>query len=221
MEPDENAISQNCAVMRINYNVTDNKNWETTACSTDQNGQLGKSHGFVCVEDKDWKALENGDCAVIFPTTTTTTTTTKTATTSSGSGPEVPDGSGEGQSSELLIQIVWIITGSVIAFSYTLIGLFIRRYSRSQKSSHIFWTLKKGSTTQTSLTTSTKDPTDPNPDPNNPDNSSTSSSSTATTTTTTTLESEDVNVGIIIGGVLGGLLFLERVLFDLKQSLND
>jgi len=174
-KPDENSISEHCAVMRINYpGVAENKNWESTACSTDQNGQLGESHGFICVEDKAWKPIEESNCVVIFPTTTTTTTTTKT--TSNGSGPEGPDGSGEGSGG--------------------------------------------GSTTQTSKTTSTKDPTDPNPDPNNPDNSSTSSSSTATTTTTTTLESEDVNVGIIIGGVLGGLLFLALLIFLIMRCLK-
>jgi hypothetical protein len=142
--PDVNSISEHCAVMRINYpGVVENKNWESTTCRSDQNGQLGESHGFICIEDKHWKPIEESDCVVIFPTTTTTTT--KTTTTSSGSGPEGPEGSGEGsggneggQSSELLIQIVWIITGSFIAFSYTLIRLFTRRYSRSKKSSHIF-----------------------------------------------------------------------------------
>jgi len=174
-QPDENSISEHCAVMRINYNVTDDKNWESTACSTDQNGQLGESHGFVCIEDKDWKPTEQSDCKVIFPTTTTTTTTTKITTTSKdGSGGD--SGSGDGG----------------------------------------------GTATSTSKTTSTtRDPTEPTPDPNNPDNnSSTSSSSTATTTTSTTLEAEDVNVGIIIGGVLGGLLFLGLLIFLIMRCLK-
>ncbi|CBY07697.1 unnamed protein product [Oikopleura dioica] len=173
-EPDENSISEHCAVMRINYNVTEYKNWESTICSTDQNGQLGESHGFVCIEDNNWKPIEESDCLVIFPTTTTTTTKS-TTTSKDGSTPEGPGGEGSGG---------------------------------------------EGTTTSTSKTTSTKNPTNPTPDPNNPENSSTSPSSTTITTTTTTLEAEDVNVGIIIGGVLGGLLFLGLLIFLVMRCLK-
>merc|ERR1711953_387779 len=153
-KPDSNSLTQHCAVMRINYDgITDFKNWESTACSSDQNGELGKSHGFVCIKDEDWKPLDD-DCKIVFPTTTTTTT--KSTTIEGGTTSTVDPGN-------------------------------------------------QGSTTSTSKT-----PTSPNPDPDNPGNGSTSPSSTTSSTTTTTKESEDVNIGIIIGGVLGGLVFLER-----------
>ena len=116
--PDKNSLTEHCAVMRINYpDVEGFKNWETTACSSDQNGQLGTSHGFVCVSDPHWKMLDD-DCVVIFPTTTTTTTTSTKSTTTTYTGPPTEssstqspgvtepngtDGPGGGMSSKMFI----------------------------------------------------------------------------------------------------------------------
>ncbi|CAG5112048.1 Oidioi.mRNA.OKI2018_I69.chr2.g6304.t1.cds [Oikopleura dioica] len=183
--PDANSRTEHCAVMRIHYPDTEGvKNWETTACSSDQNGQLGTSHGFVCVSDPDWKMLDD-DCLIIFPTTTTTTTTsTKTTTTTSTkyTGPPTESSSTQGPG----------VTDNPEGTD--------------------------GPTESTTKSTSTKDPSNPGTDPNNPDNGS--SSSTTTTTTTTTKESEDVNVGIIVGGVLGGLFFLVLIIFIIMRCLK-